>query len=1148
MDRNNGLPGNQVHRLAQDRQGRLWLAGSSGLYCYDGSRVRAFDRRHGLRCAGLRTVAVGADETVWFGTDQGVEALGADGHALTGLAAVKWSFGLVSVIVAGRDAVWLGTAHGLVQIVDPLGSPRLGLQFDVGYVHDLFRLDDDRLIVVSGHLGLLSVDSAGCRAADLPPGLVPTTMRRLAAAEQGLAVGGSGGVQMFDRELRALGPWLNVPSEALVGAVAIREGQLWVGAGRELLGYEHIDGGPPREIFRASVPGIVNDLLVDAGGNIFIATDTAGVFELSALKPALQIMNVSAPIYVIHPGPAGTLVVGGAGFAASLDMGVGTPQPLALLGSTVWDLTPDSVGRGWWLATQGGLFRLREGEAPQRFDADSELLAAPCRVVILRDGELWVGTLRGLVRLRGGVAEPVTGDDGLPLGYVCGLQVDAQDRLWVGTLGRGLWREGADGLAQVTGGPLTAAGNTYVVAFGPVLGRVLVVQDDRIVLLDGEGEPRLICTEPPIGGWTGLWLDEWRVAIGSGDGLRILNVTTGEVELRVNALYGPNFWEFTSTRSLLRAGDGRLYCGVEGGLVAVDLDALACLRAPPEVKLGAVQWQGAEARSEDDWTVVAPGKWSFELQVFAAWWLDPRLISFRFRLVGFEVEWSAASSLGSVHYSSLPPGEYLLQVQAQTPLTGPGETLTALRLRVPARPLAAWVHAAAALYEQLFGLALRNRRLLKRHAELEAEVRARRRAEAALEGHRVNLEQAVSARTQELMTTRDLAQRANQAKSEFLSHMSHELRTPLNAILGFSQLMAEDTSLGERHRRYVDETLRAGRHLLTQINEVLDLAHIESGRMSLEVEPVELGPLVDEGLRMVAPAAQRRRITLESATPSGLAVRADRTRLGQVLLNLLSNAVKYNRDGGQVWVTAEPAGTSWVRLNVRDSGRGIAPERQSELFQPFNRLGAEYGEIEGSGIGLAIVRQVVELMGGTVGVHSEPEVGSTFWLELHAAPLPAVQPARRDPEPARRHAVSRRGCLLYVEDNEVNQLLMASLVERHPGLRLVVAGTAAAGLRLACTVRPDLLLLDLNLPDQDGFALLSALRADPGTAGTPAIAVTAYAMPEDIARSRDAGFVDHLVKPIDIGLFDRLLEQWLPAASFSSVGIRSGADSGSPIP
>ncbi len=376
---------------------------------------------------------------------------------------------------------------------------------------------------------------------------------------------------------------------------------------------------------------------------------------------------------------------------------------------------------------------------------------------------------------------------------------------------------------------------------------------------------------------------------------------------------------------------------------------------------------------------------------------------------------------------------------------------------------------------------------------------------------------------QALVAAREAADRASQAKSEFLSSMSHELRTPMNAILGFGQLMEYDDSLPADHHDNVKEILKAGRHLLGLINEVLDLSKVESGHLDLSLEPVEIGPIVDECIGLVTPLADLRGIALGYEMRTGAAVRADRMRLKQALLNLLSNAVKYNRDGGTVRLDVKPAGADRLCIRVADSGLGIPADRLGELFQPFNRLGAEGGKIEGTGIGLTITRRIVELMGGTVGVESEVGVGSCFWIELLLETQAAVSAAPTEPACAQaasaRHPAADHHTVLYIEDNIANLKLVAQILAHVPNIHLITAHTPSLGIELALARRPRLILLDINMPDMDGYQVLQVLKAEESLKDTSVIAITANAMPRDIERGMAAGFVEYLTKPLRVDQF-----------------------------
>jgi PAS domain S-box-containing protein len=377
-----------------------------------------------------------------------------------------------------------------------------------------------------------------------------------------------------------------------------------------------------------------------------------------------------------------------------------------------------------------------------------------------------------------------------------------------------------------------------------------------------------------------------------------------------------------------------------------------------------------------------------------------------------------------------------------------------------------------------------------------------------------------------LVGARESAERANHAKSAFLSSMSHELRTPMNAILGFSQMLEYDGALNEDQQDNVNEILKGGRHLLELINEVLDLAKIESGRIDLSIEAVELSTLVEDCHQMILPLAAARKIGLSMMVHKDTAVQADRIRLKQVLLNLLSNAIKYNRHGGEIRLGLQAIANGWLRISVSDDGCGIAPEHMEQLFQPFTRINASHSDIEGTGIGLTISRRLVELMGGKVGVDSQAGLGSTFWIELPLATYETLE--TNSGTIAAMPELSRKDCrVLCIDDNPVNLKLIAQMLRKRSNIELIAAHTPELGIELAVAHRPELILLDINMPGMNGYQVLEVLKADPRLAAIPVMAVTANAMPRDIEKGQEAGFIEYLTKPLDVSHFLNTIDNFL---------------------
>ena len=374
-----------------------------------------------------------------------------------------------------------------------------------------------------------------------------------------------------------------------------------------------------------------------------------------------------------------------------------------------------------------------------------------------------------------------------------------------------------------------------------------------------------------------------------------------------------------------------------------------------------------------------------------------------------------------------------------------------------------------------------------------------------------------------------VAERASQAKSQFLARMSHELRTPLNAVLGFTQLLQlEDADPGRSAK--LGHIRAAGEHLLSLIDGVLDLSSLEAGNLRLDPQPLSLASLIDQALPLVAALAQRQGVRLLCSERGGVAM-ADRTRALQVLVNLLTNAIKYNRPGGEVRVSTRDESDAVV-LSVEDTGRGMSAAQLERLFEPFNRLGAERDGIEGTGIGMTIVRALVAGMGGRVEVHSEPGVGSRFEVRLpRAAAVADSGPVGESVPTTPAPLPDTRGQLLYIEDNPVNVMLVEELVRGLSGLQIASEATGAAGVARAALLQPDLVLIDMQLPDFDGFEVLRRLRAQPDTAGIPCIALSANAMPQDIELALRAGFDDYWTKPIDFRAFLGALEQRFPSGA-----------------
>jgi signal transduction histidine kinase/CheY-like chemotaxis protein len=445
----------------------------------------------------------------------------------------------------------------------------------------------------------------------------------------------------------------------------------------------------------------------------------------------------------------------------------------------------------------------------------------------------------------------------------------------------------------------------------------------------------------------------------------------------------------------------------------------------------------------------------------------------------------------------------------------------------------------------------------------EQEIRVAEAIHAASDIHMTMLQQAnarlvtttieaqqlaeqVEATKAELVSAKLAAEKANLAKSDFLSSMSHELRSPLNAILGFAQLLeTSNPPPSDVQNARLQQIIKAGWFLLELINEILDLAVVESGKLSLSLEPVPLIDVMRECQSMIDPISQNRGIQINFLPfDHTWSVDADRIRLKQVMINLLTNAIKYNREHGTVEVKCTSSTPERIRVSIKDSGMGLSQAQRERLFHPFDRLGQEAGAEEGTGIGLVVTKQLVEMMGGTIGMESTVGVGSEFWVELirNAAPQAATGNTRRAEVAPQFTEDTVLRTLLCVEDNPANLMLIEHIIGDHQSLRILSAHDGSLGVELARVHLPDVILMDIGLPGISGIEALNILRKDPATKHIPVIAISANAMPLDVERGLQAGFFRYLTKPIKVNEFMNALDDALKLAETGKISAMGSVD------
>ena len=759
-------------------------------------------------------------------------------------------------------------------------------------------------------------------------------------------------------------------------------------------------------------------------------------------------------------------------------------------------------------------------------------------------GNRWIGANSGLYQERGGrIVARLTTADGLADNLVRGFYIDHTGNLWIATDG-GVSRRSADG--KLTNFLTNGVGSILCFAEDPSgEGDLFVGTDSGLQRLHTSpgGEVKITTYTTRDGLFdNAMWcsLDDGRGNVWTTSNKGIARIAWADLERfdrkAIAAIPHVSYDAQDGLRSregngghqpvAWRDRTGALWFATVSSAVSVDPAlALVANSPPPPVRVEALIADGEAVPLLPGHVPALPaGTRRFELHYTALSLTAPEHSRFRYRLEPFESQWTDAGTERVAQYTNLPPGSYRFIVRAANGDGVWNETGETLAFSLPASLYQMlWFQVLAAGGAMgLLGWWLRahKQRLMLRVTQAEADVR-----------ERTSRQEILNAAKEEAEHARAEAERASNAKSEFLSRVSHELRTPLNAILGFGQLLELDELTTEQSQS-VGHILLGGRHLLGLVNEVLDLASIESGKMELDFEDVEVGPLVAETMALVGPLARAKgvRIHVEpSAAMDGVFVRVEGRRLKQVLLNLLDNAVKYNRPvDGEVFIDAktepstgvEAMATGVLRMSIRDTGAGMEAAGLERLFTPFERLGAAHGPIKGTGLGLAVSKQLVEKMGGHMRVTSEVGSGSTFSLELPLAAMQVASPPTGIPlvdTPQPERDATSDVTLLYIEDNPSNlQVVKSLLVNRRPHWRFTSSEEGVQGLKTARETLPDLILLDLQLPGLSGDEILKQLRDDPLTHQIPVIVLSADATSRSRERLLDAGAHAYLTKPLDL--------------------------------
>ena len=703
VGRNQGLKSGQVHSLVESIDGRIWMSGPCGLSCYDGSRVTSFDQSHGLTIQGLRGLGVDADGRIWVGSDAGLDVVERDGSIGCVSTRPAWRFGPAERIVFTADGkMYIATPCGLVASIDGRSfAPVEHADLASDVILDLAVDVSGRLIVVGVRSGVSVLENGAWSVVSPLQYRQAGTLTRVATGPAGeLFIGGTSGVVCVTTESQLLAipcPLLYLGS---VNAICASRGDLWVATSANVRCLRECGSAWSIKAELATAAS-VNDLVVDRLGNVWCATDAAGACKISLMRDAVAQPDLgdTGQIFSIRPGRDGTLLVGTEHALFRAKPGEIDEFMLVrrVVDARVWDVLEETDGTLWLATHNAGLLKIEPNGDTKQIGEHHPVLNAPARTLAWFDNALWVGTLRGLVIIRGDVIEELCEVSGVSLGYVYTL-FDDRDGLWIGTLGNGLWYYAGNskpqgglpgGLIRVSGDGLSPTGNSYAIAKNAD-DELVALQDNRVVRVFPDAAPGIVATcEEAVAGWSAQFLSADILAVGSSDGMIEFNIRDGQRgrQIRCGGI-GRAGWEFTTSRALIADYRNRLWCALNSGLTLVDLAQIDKTISAPRVTLLDTRWEHATPVQNGAHYITAAGNWRVTFRGFAAWLVDETDVTYRHKLVGFEESFSPLKQDAEFIFSSLPPGNYLLEVQAYSPLTGFGQVrqLASIEVLLPGGP------------------------------------------------------------------------------------------------------------------------------------------------------------------------------------------------------------------------------------------------------------------------------------------------------------------------------------------------------------------------------------------------------------------------------------------------------------------------------
>jgi signal transduction histidine kinase/CheY-like chemotaxis protein/ligand-binding sensor domain-containing protein len=997
INSNHGLPNDQIHAATNDKYGRLWLAGPSGLSCYDGVNLNVFDSRNGINCPGLRTILISKNDIIWIGTDRGIEAMHIDGTIIELKLQFEWNYGIVESILILNSYLWLGTSFGLLKIGFSKNKLKLIQEEELGLVSNLMKNGDDSLLLISAKKGLLEFTNNETQLfkSTIPLNIKPNCFTK--TIDNNYLIGTPNGLYHLDNNKNIINHYSPINGTQKVTKIKQIGTEYAVTFNKNL----HIFKQNFKDLIEIEIINIdskINDIFRDRFKNIWVCTNNSGLKKISYLRNTIKRIECGsndAAFSINYLKSKKNIFVGGSGFFSQITKNKKSNIPLLVeqhdVNTIVWDSIQDPKDENTvWLATEDGIYISKNNSLPKKEETIAQKITSPNRVLLRRKNEIWIGTISGLYCIKDNEVIEILNKKNEKFGYVYCLNLNQNKEIWVGTLGQGLWLETENGFKSINDHLLIKDGNTYSVKTNEE-NKTIVIQQENIILLDENLNSELIYQEFPLGGWTFEWINNYTIATGSSDGICLIDIQNKKLLKRINLYLDKSEWQFTSTRALKKISDNILFCCLNSGLYTIDLNKISNNIKQPEVFLNYCNWENKKPTKFNNEYFINTGNWTVEISVFSTWFIDENKINFRYKLSGFDENWSVLSESGKIRFNSLPVGKYTLLVQAYTPLTGFSAVKKIAVFNVEyyfINFLNSFREKLNTLFSFFSKAEIKKETILNQNEHFLKELNERKFIEEELNNYKEHLEELVEERTEDLKKEKEKAESADKMKTAFLANMSHEIRTPLSGIISLNKLLSS-TSTDTVQKEYISKIENSSDHLLEIVNNILDISKIEAGQFELEKIPFSLNKLIDDvaEFSQIKHSNKPVNIIIDKNVKSKDFLVGDPLRIKQVLFNLLSNSIKFTSKGNIILSIRQlnsPSSKIILQFTVSDTGIGMTQKHLKGLFKAYNQgnatISRKYG---GTGLGLNISYKFVELMGGIINVSSDVDKGSKFTFTLN---------------------------------------------------------------------------------------------------------------------------------------------------------------------